>query len=105
MAIYATPYDNGTIKSLMQRLSTQTQNLVREIASMQTVFAQIADADLKAIIALGEGLTIGVDDTAIDALFAQIRDWQFAMNNYASNYTGAGSLSDCSFHAAKRAVL
>jgi len=105
MSIYATPYDNGSIKALLQRLSTRTHTLVSEIISMQMVLAQIADGDLKAIIALGEGLTIGVDDTAIDALFAQIRDWQFAMNNYASNYTGAGSLSDCSYHAAKRAVL
>lgn len=105
MSIYATPLDNASLKSLLQRTSTKIQFLVYEIKSLQTMLAQVADNDLKAIIAAGEGLVVGVDDAAITAIFSQVRDWQFHVNNLADNYVGVGSLADISFHVAKRVVL
>lgn len=102
---YASPYDANNLKSMIQRMSTKTHNLVREIQALWVVMSQIADDDLKQIIADGEGLVVGQDDAAILVLFQQVRDWQYAMKNYADNYANAGNVSDNSFHIAKRAII
>ena len=102
---YASPYDAGKLKETIQRVSTEVHSMVRKLQALWVVMIQIADDDLKAIIAAGEGLVIGQDDTAINALFSQVRDWQYAMKNYADNYANAGSISDNSYHIAKRAII
>lgn len=105
MSIYGGSINAVSLKSLLQRTSTKIQSMYSEIKSVQTVLSQIADADLKAIIAEGEGVDLVLNPTGVDTQFAQVRDWQYQVSQWADNYKGTGGVSDVSYHVAKRVSL
>jgi len=89
----------------MQRSSTRIQALVAEMNQIWDVLTQISEDDLKAIIATGEGLDLVNDAAAVEDLRVQVRDWQYAVKNFADNFKGLGNLSSAAFTIAKRAIL
>lgn len=105
MSIYATPLDNASIKSVMQRASTKIHVLMFELKATQKMFSQIADEDLKDMIAVGESLDPILNASQINTIFTAIRDWQAHINKLADNYEGNGTVADISYHVEKRVVL
>ena len=101
---YASPIDGASLRSILQRTSTKVSGMVKDLLEVNSVLAQIADADLKQIIATDLGITL-TQGNEVDTEFAQVRDWQFHVKQYADNYSGTGAVSNVSFHVAKRVNL
>ena len=104
--IFGAVLNYQNIINLMQQKSTRVHKLSHELLSTWNLLVQIADNDLKEMISKGSGEQQSFDpnnvSSQVDAEYTALRDWQYAVKNYSDNYFGTGSLSDCSYHCAKR---